>query len=476
MQKIRTGHEVFDYISNLIKGSIILVLDEGHFESLMFLNALLSSYAKQKPVVVLTSYEVLTNFEQIRLDRIGSISDLSILVSQVREKIGEGIIIHHYLPQLLIQENESTILKAIEHWTNQLHGKHILEFLTLPKGTFPTFERTLQVLLPGFINLSFLKKDEYYYRTFSIQKACKVEYHGVDFPYILKDGKLLIKFLDEFTDKIPVAEKEVIEQKKAHLLDHIYDSRLVVSEVEYGKLKPSDYVLLTQLHGMHLADVKLIFPDKFDEILEKIARWIIEGIAKIEPAEKREERPPKGPSLKVKLALKFPTWLTLKLISKRPVRRIPREAFAGLRKTVDMIFHMYFPGKEEEPLQTLRNVEEIIQEIAGRITAVEHTKQLGEDPKSSLSISYLPKIASLTLFQGFGLSCEIMKISGELWRMKVKDCFVCKDVKSNRPECHIVSGTISGALSIIFKQKFICEEIECKAMGHPACVFMIRKM
>ena len=227
---------------------------------------------------------------------------------------------------------------------------------------------------------------------------------------------------------------------------------------------------------MHLADVKLIFPDKFDEILEKIARWIIEGVAKIEPAEKREERPPKGPSLKVKLVLKFPTWLTLKLISKRPVRRIPREAFAGLRKTVDMIFHMYFPGKEEEPLQALKLCEKLVHELSARRTAIVHTLSLGEDPKARLDLNYLPKIISLTLMSGFGLTSETSKVAEDVWEVKVKNCFICEDIKSNKPECHIVSGTISGVLPIIFKERFLCDEVKCKAMGHPACVFMIRKM
>ena len=97
MHRIKTGHEVFDFISNFYNGSIILVLDEGHFDSILFLNALLSKLAEEQHVKVITFHEVLTNFEQIKLNSIASLNDLSIFIGQLRRKLGSGVLIHHYI-------------------------------------------------------------------------------------------------------------------------------------------------------------------------------------------------------------------------------------------------------------------------------------------------------------------------------------------------------------------------------------------
>jgi len=474
LKLVKTGHEVFDSIATIYEGSIILILDEGHFDSILFLDALLSNFMKEKPVVILTYYDIPTRFNQIRVGAIKSLSDLSIFANQIRDKIGQGIIIHHYLPHLLVQQGESSILKMIEHWVTQVHEKPILEILTLPRGTFPTFEKTLQMLLPGVINLTFVKENEKYFRSFSIQRACKIEYHGRDFPYLIKDGKLLIKIGDEFTDKIPMATDEAIESKKAYLMENIESLKIVTDNLQIGKVPVTDYLLLTQLHDMRLTDIKMIFPEKFDEILTKLAKWIVEGIISAKEVEKQKEKPVRYPGLNAKLALMFPSWITIKFVGKPP-RKVPRESFTGLRKTIEAILQSYFPEKRE-PFTVLEITEKLLQEIVSRKTAVERIKAMDEDPRAKLDLKHLPKVVNLTLYLGFKLKGEVVRREKDVWELRIKDCFLCEGIKSDKPVCHVIAGTLLGSLSVTFKERLTCEEVMCKAMGYPECVFLIRKI
>ncbi len=475
MQKFKTKHEVFDYISNLREGLMVLILDEGHYDSLMFLNALFSEYAKEKPVVVLTAYDVLTNFKQVKIDvgQIKSLSDLSIFVNRVRNKMGQGVIIHHYLPQLLVQQNEALVLRMIEHWLDQIHGKPFVEFLNLPRGTFPTFEKTLQVLLPGYLDISYFKTNERYHRNFAVYRICDMKFHGVEFPYIIDKNKLLIKFEDEFTDKIPVSEKEKIMIKKNFLERNVNRLKIVVKDVNVKGLPPREYLLLTQLHNMHLMDVRTLFPEEFDSILEKIAGWIAKGIARVEETVEIEEKPPKKFNLITRIGLKMPNWIALYFLGKKP-RLVPRETLVGLRKTVQVILSTYLP-EVKGATESLELTERFIQEIVGRITAVERVKKAGEDPRFKFDLRYLPKIVSLTLHLGFNLKCKIEKKEENTWVVTIKDCFLCEGIKSNKPVCHIISGTLTGGLSQSFKEKIVCEEIKCKAMGDKECIFLIKK-
>ncbi|MCX8175782.1 MAG: hypothetical protein N3E48_00935 [Candidatus Bathyarchaeota archaeon] len=476
MSLVKTYHEVFDEIASICSGFIILVTDEAHFDSMMFLNALLSEYARKKPVYVVTIYDILTNFNQVKLDKTSSLSELSIFISHVRENVKNGIIIHHYLPHILVQHGEANSLKLVEHWLTEIRDKPLLEFITLPQNTFPTFEKTLDAILPGVIRLTVKSENEGYVRSFTMYRSCKPVYHGKSFPYLIENGKLLIKFGRKFTDKLPPTESDRIEQEKQYMLENIRRLRIVLRNLDPKVLTPSEYLIATQLHNMPLMEVKIIFPESFDEMLNRIARWVVEGIVGLlEESEDivREEKV-HPPTKRIKIALKLPTWLFLKFV-KKP-HTVPLESLLSLRKIIETTFQVYLP-KEGEPLQALKLCERLSHELSARRTAVSHALSLGEDPRGKLDLNYLPKIVSLTLRSGFGLRmCETSIIVKNVWRVKVKDCFVCEGVKSSEPMCHIVSGTINGVLPVMFKESFSCEEVECKAMGHPACVFIVRRV
>ncbi len=472
LQKLKTGHEIFDLISNFHYGSFILILDEGHFDSILFLNALLSKFAQEKPVSVITFHDVLTDFNQIRLSPVKSLSDFSIFISQIREEIREGILIHHYLPHFLVQEDEGNILKIVEHWNTQIRGKPFLEFLTLPRGTFVTFEKKLKSLVGGFIDIAVVKEKGRYYRSFSIYRACKAEYHGVEFPYIIRDNKLLIKFKDEFTDKLPTSE-ETVEKIKSYLLSHLNDTKIFVVRADVGNISPVDYLLLSQIHNMHMLDIKVLFPERFNEILEKIARWVAKDVVELRKTEKIEEKPIKNPGANAKLILIFPNWLSKKFV--RAPRYVPLETLLGLRKSIEVILNTYMPNLRE-PREAFESLERTFHEMAGRIAAIERIKSVGEDPRAKLDLKHLPRIVSLTLHLGFHLDSSTYIKGKDVWEIHIKDCFACEGVKSDKPVCYMISGTLTGALSATFKERIECEEIACKASGADECVFLVKKV
>ncbi|MEM3737187.1 MAG: V4R domain-containing protein [Candidatus Bathyarchaeia archaeon] len=472
MRKIKTGHEIFDSIANLPEGSFVLVLDEGHFDSILFLNSILSNLAQTEPVVVIAYYDVPASFKQVRLEA-KTLNDLSIFINQLREKLGRGVIIHHYLPQLLVKEGEAPVLKMIEHWVTASHGKPFLEFFTLPRNTYHTFERMLQALLSGFINLTVSKVGDNYIRKFSVLRVCDVKYHGVEFPYIFRDGRLLIKLHDEFTDRLTATKEEKLEWRRTYLKEHKDHLRIIVSKTGLGKMPPQDCLLLTQLSNMTLNDIEVIFPDKFEEIIDKIAEWSVNGFIETEELKKSRNKPIKNLGFGSRAALALPNWLATKFLGKHP-RKVPLESLLGSRKTIEAILQTYLPDIKE-PVDCLVAAEKFFHEIAGRITAAERVRAVGEDPRAKFDIGYLPKIASLTLWMGFGLGCKVEKQREGVYEVKVKDCFACEGASATeKPVCYIISGTLAGALSQAFKERVECEEVKCKALGDQECSFIVR--
>lgn len=149
MRPFKTGHELFDTISNFKSGSLITVLDETYSESLDFLNALLNN--KNLPVYVLAPHEVETPFEIIKIDVTKSLNDINLTVASVREKIKKGVIIHRYLPYVLLKENENAFLRMLNYWSSKVADTELVEFFILPQGTFMPFEKKLQAVTDGVI-------------------------------------------------------------------------------------------------------------------------------------------------------------------------------------------------------------------------------------------------------------------------------------------------------------------------------------
>jgi len=209
MKAFKTGHELFDLISNLRTGSLVCVLDETYSESLDFLNALLLNL-KEMPVYVLAPYEVETPFPIIKIDITKSLNEINLEIASIREKVNKGVLIHRYLPYILLKENENAFLKMLNYWSSKIAETELVEFVLLPRGTFMPFEKKLQAITDGVIAIKVEKREEDYQPMFSILRGSKPVYHFIEFPCFIKEGQLLIKWGDKFTVNAPEIRKEDI--------------------------------------------------------------------------------------------------------------------------------------------------------------------------------------------------------------------------------------------------------------------------
>jgi hypothetical protein len=480
MRAFETGHEIFDKISNIRLGSLVTVLDETFFESLMFLNPLLSK-VRHIPVTVFSSHPVETPFQLERLDVSKSLNDINLKIADYRERSGGSVIIHHYLPRLLLKVNEDAILRMLEYWSSKISDRSFVEFCTLPRGAYPSFEKKLQAVTEGVIDIRVSRQEEVYQPSFSFLRGSKPEYHLVNFPYVVKDDRLLIRWGDEFTDKAPTEDFEEVRRAKSYLMDNLGAIRIIKGSqsVEESDLPSQERLLFSHLIGRRLDEVQTMFPDRFDEILETISRWRIRRLVSVTLEEKRELPPLKPLSKRSKLALKIPVPLAILLLrlqgtyGQKRVRTVPFDSYIAIKNSAEALVHMFMPSNSELAKQ-LPDIETFFQEVMGRMTALEHVAALGEDPRVKPDMKYVPQFVSLTLFAGYGLRAKVKRVKPDQFEITVPDCFICRGVKSDHPYCMLISGPLQGVISVAFKESFICQEIKCRAMGDRDCTFLLR--
>lgn len=53
------------------------------------------------------------------------------------------------------------------------------------------------------------------------------------------------------------------------------------------------------------------------------------------------------------------------------------------------------------------------------------------------------------------------------------DNFEAVGVKANAPNCQFVRGILLGSYSLLAGRPISCQEVECIAMGAPACKFVL---
>ncbi len=477
MAKLLTHNEIFDHISDIRRDSNILLLDETRFESILFLNTLLSKINKKNDAVMISCEPLETDFkiDKIELEKIPDLTTLSVEIASARsgQKFGEvGIIIHNYLPHILVRDGEESVLRMIEHWLTHKSSTNITEFFTLPQSTFPNFEKKLRSLTNGTIVIELNMVGEQRMLTFSIHKSCKPEYHMEKFPFVRKDGRLLIKWGEDFTDKLPKEGKEEIEEKTKFLKENL-NSLIIQKSKTTGDLSPSPYDrwMLSQIQEKPLKEVFIIFPEMFEDILSKLARWNIRGLIKFEKCKESPTPPVRPLGLLSKVALSLPVQIGIPFLRRRS-HTIPIRVYHTLRESVESFISEQMPDLDFH--KELQEVEMYFQELTARRSAIQTFDELGEDIRLKWDLKLLPKVVSLTLFYGYKLKPKIKQISEGEYDLIFKDCFICSKIESEQPCCQLLTGTIVGCCAVVFKEKFICNETECKAIGDDACVFNLK--
>lgn len=482
MKNFGTGHDVFDSLIDIKMGSLITIMDETYTESISFIEALLS-YQKRLPVYIILTKEFDTPFQSVKLE-LTSLNEINLEVARFRDSIRDGYIIHWYLPNILLMENEDIVLRMLEHWSHQIANRNIVEFYLLPKGAFQSFEKKLQALTDGVITLSVKKGEKSYESIFSILRGAKPEFHLKEFLYNIQDKRLLIKWPDTYTDQLPKKDAEALGAVKQFIIDNMnslkISSRLPPYTLESRNATLYDKLLFSQIMGKNLSEVLVLFPDRFEEILEKLAIWKVDGIATLDPAEKTVLKPEseKRPSLKNRVALALPTKVALAFLKtlyrKKKMRVVPLDSYMAIKKSADAFCQILMPNNKEAT-NHFDEIESFFHDLATRITALEYMKMFEETSQVKLDPGNIPKFCSITLYQAYGLTPKIEATEENIFEITLDNCIFCKGITSSEPVCNMVSTSLTGVLSVIYKGKFSCHEVECKAMGNENCKFILKR-
>lgn len=490
MDKLVSSNEVFDYICDLRPGSIVLILDETRFESMLFLNSLFST--SKSDVLILSTQQVESSFKlkKMELDKFADVNSLSHTIEELREKLTScSVIVHDYLPHLLVQQNEALILQMVEFWLGRAEEKGTIEFITLPEGTFPSFEKKLQALAHGTVYIKLNREDRTL--SFSITKACKPEYHLKEFPFIIREGRLLVRWGQEYTDRLPREGVIELSNRVRYLKENLNSLKIVTGDVEPKGLDPYEYWFLSQAIGKRLMDIHFLFPDRFEQSMELLARLSLRNLVSFATADDKklilmpsrqesitlEHVQPDLPakkslSWKSKLALTVPLSISLLLLQKSG-HYITSDTYYAYKKCVESYFTYTFG--QEDFMKKLHDFESFFQEMTARSVSLERIIRNKEDPRIRFDVKYLPRCVALTVYAAFHRKPKVSEDGTGSYRIVISDCPVCAHQKSEEPMCKQVSATIIGMCAICFKEPFQCDEISCIAAGASSCIFQLRR-
>jgi predicted hydrocarbon binding protein len=481
--KYATDHNVLDQLLDIYYGTSILLLDETFSEAQKLLNIVLNNYSKTSQ----GNYFEIVPYSNQRTDgrviSIGdqSLTDISISLNELRRKNRKTSIIHTALPDMIIENDPDDILRLLMNWQKNIRESNTVEFYILPKGTFQELERKILSVVDGGIEIR-VDNTEGRFRSFLRPiRCCKPDYHLKEFQYMINKGRLLLRWDERFTDEFASFDVEEIQRR---IIDYRKNLRFL-KVIRGGKTDPQvsvyDYWMLSQLQDKHLAEIQEIFPEEFDNILEKIAAWQIADALRVV----RAEEPWRYPNAKkskvggrVKLALDLPLWLTNRLLRLRTgqPRTIPLDAFMANRKAslafIDMLLAK-LDLKEVDYMDRLMEMQKRFNEMGTRETAIKHTKLLGENLFLKIDLDYLPKILSLTFSSTYNIKPRVNRVSEKEFIVEFRECVECAGMTFSKPVCSAIEGIIEGICGVIFKSGVKCRETECKALGDETCVFKL---
>lgn len=468
--KFISGHEIFDYIAEISNGTIISVLDENRYESILFLNAILAKNPAK--VIIITPNEVKSNLPQeiLEFEKITTATEVNLFVSKIRDSMNnEGVIIHNYLHYLLLKEEESQILKMIEFWIGKISKTNMVEFIILSKGTFPSFERKLNNLISGYVEIN-LKGERRNLYSFKLFRICRSEFHGEEFLYTFDSNRILVKWGDEFTENLPKESELEIKKKVDYLRDNLYSIKIdkVVSKTPVS-MSTFDRWLYAQISETPLSHLYFLYPEKIEDFLRKIAIWNLRGMVSIKIGTPKVPEKRLTLRFRNRLAMKIPASVALFFLKKRG-STVPFEVYNMIRKA--SAFYVSTRSAPEET-EALEEVEQYFQEYAARETALRTLLENKESPLVRFDLRDLPKVLSLSLYYGYRLKPKIYEQERGKWIIDIDNCFICKNIKSDKPACGLLVGTIIGGCAVTFKERFIAEEIACKAKGGSTCKFLL---
>jgi hypothetical protein len=251
-------------------------------------------------------------------------------------------------------------------------------------------------------------------------------------------------------------------------------------EVSMENLSFDDYLLLTGMNGRRISQIRQLYPDRWDEIVGKLANWVMSGLVKLERV-KPEPSPAVRTGLKVKnrLLLSLPTSMALSLIKLAKgfigsrVRTVPLDAHIAVLNAMKNVVDFTFGDKPDLKADVQRSTK-FFGELSARETALQYVKLLEGTSFTVFNPKHLPKIVALTLKTGWDIDIAIREANSDSYIFEVVDCHLCEGVKSDTPFCDkFISSVVVGAVAICYHRKSECYEFMCRAMGADKCAFQL---
>ncbi|MCS7109951.1 MAG: hypothetical protein NZ956_00585 [Candidatus Caldarchaeum sp.] len=470
-----TGHSVFDQIFYLRRGMTVLLSDETFSEGRSFLRVLLKNHRSAVYELVSARFH-LTESNQYSVP-IESLQDLSINVNQKRRTEKGKIFIHLYLPELLIRHNPEEVLKVMELWQKDVLNAGNIEFYILPRNTFADFERKARAIVDAVIDIQVVKQEARFLYYFTPMRSCSPRHHLKSVQFEISNSKLLIDWEGVLVESLPsriVTASDIrkkIETKEKEMV-------LKVNHIESDVLTINDYVLLTSLDGMPLSTVKVLYPDRWPDVEEKITQWVVNGVLSFDETKpEKEYKIRKGLKLRNRLLLSVPTRVALYLVSLskgflgKRVRTVPLDAHLAVLEAMKNIVDIA-SAKNPEMKREARLATRYFGELSARKTALEYIMRLEGTPYTNFRLEDAPKLVAITLKAGWGLDVKFLSAEKDSWLFEIEKCHLCEDVHSDEPFCDkFVSSVVSGVLGVCLKRRVECHEITCRAMGSDKCSF-----
>ncbi len=474
--RVLTGHSLFDHIIQLYPGMSVLVIDETFSEGLNLLRVLFRD--PENLAELHSSYRVGSATNQVAIP-LESLQDVSIQVNHLRRSLKSKVLVHSYLPELLIRRGSDEVLRVLELWKKDVVSSGHVEFYLLPRMTFEDLERKLKAIMDGVIEISVVKKENVFTYLMTPIRICDPQYHLKTFQYKIVGGRLLIEWEGQFLDRLPKLPVTVEELMKT-LVDEA--GRLIIMKKEVGveNLPFEDYLFVTALNGRRLSQIRELYPDRWDEIVEKLARWVLGGLVKMEEVEP-EPAPKVRTHLKMKnrLLLSLPPSIALSLIKFAKgfigdrVRTVPLDAHIAVLNAMKNIVDFTF-GDKPDLKADVQHSTKFFGELSARETALKYVRLLEGTTYTVFSPKYLSRIVALTLKTGWDVDISIREVNSDSYIFEVLNCRFCEGVRSDAPFCDkFISSVVVGAIAICYKRRSECYEFTCRAMGADKCVFHI---
>ncbi|MDG6952745.1 MAG: 4-vinyl reductase [Nitrososphaerota archaeon] len=481
--KLVTGHQILDKILTVYQGNSILMLDETYSEARNFMQLIIEKYNPGLKFVEITDRISLANRENLEVLTGDTLADKVVRVNAIRRKHAGEILVHSYLPSLLISQPQDNVLKYVDGWKNAAKEFETVEIFLMPSNSFKETERKLIALLDCRVEFSVTRKDSRMAKYFVISGCCRAEFNMKEFEYLVEGDKLLVEWEGSLTDRPAQISEGALEKKYGEIVEK--PATFIIQKganSERAALTVSDYTLIHQIIGMSAGEVSALFPERPKEILQRLAKWDLAGVVSFKRDFSRSAGPipeskDAGYSVLNALRLLLPDRLVA-WSYKMGTQAVPLEYFVANREAlstvIDMLTENAANKDKNDYLKSMPQIERSVLEMAARRAALLEVPRHHESTAAAAARKYIPKIMRVSLLSAFILRSKIDKISDTEYHIVVHNCYICGNQTTKVPMCSSVSGGLEGVCGTVFKLKADCTEVRCKALGDRNCEFRLR--